>query len=416
MSHLLDIQYYNTFILKGKNDSDVVEFHVEESRIKGGFNDASVDLGVRAHTTAEFSGKEERPNALIHSGIFNSKTGVNNINQFSIGQNITKALDSQDGSIQKLYAEDTNLNVFQEEKVSWIAIDKNIIYTAEGSPQVTTANQVFGQTVSYNGNYGIGKNPESFAYYAGRKYFVDKPKGAVLRLSRDGITEISNYGMRSYFLKELKPSTIKQIHGAWDIEKRNYILSYQTPNVNGVLEGPTLAFDESANGWVSFYDYYPKFGGSIDGNFYTFHNGLLYKQHDASSNTFYGGNPIEASISIIINENPSVNKNFYTINYEGAETWDITSIASDLDTGVAIDAFNNAYQDNDTAIFVNSFKKFDNKYSANIINATPAKENEVIFGGDISGLKGYFLNVTLTNSSTNNELFSVSTNYNINTY
>jgi len=275
---------------------------------------------------------------------------------------------------------------------------------------------VFGQTVSYNGNYGIGKNPESFAYYAGRKYFVDKPKGAVLRLSRDGITEISNYGMRSYFLKELKPSTIKQIHGAWDIEKRNYILSYQTPNENGILEGPTLAFDESANGWVSFYDYYPKFSGSIDGDFYTFHNGLLYKQHDANSNAFYGGSPIEASISIIINENPSVNKNFYTINYEGAETWDITSIASDLDTGVAIDAFNNAYQDNDTAIFVNSFKKFDGKYSANIINATPAKENEVIFGGDISGLKGYFLNVTLTNSSTNNELFSVSTNYNINTY
>jgi hypothetical protein len=412
MSHLLDIQYYNTFILKGKNDSDVVEFHVEESRIKGGFNDASVDLGVRAHTTAEFSGKEERPNALIHSGIFNSKTGVNNINQFSIGQNITKALDSQDGSIQKLYAEDTNLNVFQEEKVSWIAIDKDIIYTAEGSPQVTAANQVFGQTVSYNGNYGIGKNPESFAYYAGRKYFVDKPKGAVLRLSRDGITEISNYGMRSYFRDLLNNSSITNIVGSWDIYNKEYVLSVQSNN------NITLGFDESNNGWTTRYSYVPEAGGSLDGNFYTFKHGQLYLHYSNDLHNNFYSEQNNSEIDLIFNQNPSANKNFLTFNYEGSKTWNISNIEAEQDAGVIDTAFNvAAYNINNEDLIISAFKLYDGKFYANIINQSTAKENEVVFGQDVSGIKGYFAKLKIkTNATDYKELFSVSTNYNINSY
>ena len=36
-----------------------------------------------------------------------------------------------------------------------------------------------------------------------RKYFTDKNNNAVLRLSRDGITEISNYGMKDFFRDQL---------------------------------------------------------------------------------------------------------------------------------------------------------------------------------------------------------------------
>ena len=39
--------------------------------------------------------------------------------------------------------------------------------------------------------------------YGYRKYFTDKDRNAVLRLSMDGITEISNYGMYDYFRDQL---------------------------------------------------------------------------------------------------------------------------------------------------------------------------------------------------------------------
>ena len=38
-------------------------------------------------------------------------------------------------------------------------------------------------------------------------YFSDRSRGAILRLSRDGITEISSYGMRDFFRDNLATVT-----------------------------------------------------------------------------------------------------------------------------------------------------------------------------------------------------------------
>ncbi|MAH47752.1 hypothetical protein CMI37_18165 [Candidatus Pacearchaeota archaeon] len=175
------------------------EWFVEESRIRGGYNNTTVDLGVKAYIVEDTNAQQHRSNSLIYSGIYNSRTGVNNTNVFSIGEDITKSIDPVGGSIQKLYAEDTNLTIFQENKVSRALIDKDAIYTAEGSPMRTQSNVVIGQIIPYLGEYGISRNPESFAIYGYRKYFADKDRGVILRLSRDGIEEISRYGMTDYF-------------------------------------------------------------------------------------------------------------------------------------------------------------------------------------------------------------------------
>ena len=98
MSTTIEIAYYNTFILSGgENPGD---WHVEESRIKGGFNRKSVDLGVKAYLVDDKYKPRRRPNAMIYSGVYNSKTNVNQTNQFDISQDITRAVDSAHGSIQ----------------------------------------------------------------------------------------------------------------------------------------------------------------------------------------------------------------------------------------------------------------------------------------------------------------------------
>ena len=78
-------------------------------------------------------------------------------------------------------------------------IDKDAIYTADGNPALTATQLVIGQINQYSGEYGISDNPESFAFKGYRMYFSDKNRGAIMRLSRDGLTEISAYGMRDYF-------------------------------------------------------------------------------------------------------------------------------------------------------------------------------------------------------------------------
>jgi hypothetical protein len=187
----------------GADPQNDYNWFVEEARIRGGYNNTGVDYGVKAYIVEDEPVQQHKFNSMIYSGVYNSRTGINSTNQFSVGQDITKSLDPANGSIQKLFAENTNLTIFQEKKVSSVLINKDAIYTAEGSPMQTTSNLVMGQVQPYLGEYGISRNPESFAVYGFQKYFTDKDRGVVLRLSRDGITEISNYGMLDYFRDNL---------------------------------------------------------------------------------------------------------------------------------------------------------------------------------------------------------------------
>ena len=122
---------------------------IEESRIRGGYNNTQVDLGVRAYLMEDSNSVRHRSNALVYSGIFNSKTNINRTNVFSVGEDITKSVDPHNGSIQLIYAMDNNLTIFQENKVSQALIDKDAIYSAEGTPINTVSNVVIGQVTPY---------------------------------------------------------------------------------------------------------------------------------------------------------------------------------------------------------------------------------------------------------------------------
>ena len=191
---------------------------VEEARIDGGYNNTSVDFGVKAYLVEENNNQELRFNALIHSGVYNSRTGINETNVFSTATPITRALDPANNSIQKLYASDTNLIVFQENKVSQALIDKDVTYTAEGGTQTLPPGIVLGQITPYLGKYGIGTNPESFGIFGYRKYFADVSRNSIMRLSRDGLTEISQYGMSDFFRDELSSINNELVQRQYSVE------------------------------------------------------------------------------------------------------------------------------------------------------------------------------------------------------
>ena len=345
----LEVGYFNSFYMKRLADlptgngetgstnytsptTSVVQedWYIEESRIRGGYNNTSTDLGVKAYIVEDNDAQQRRKNSLIYSGVFNSRTGVNQSNQFSVAEEITRSVDPSGGSIQKLYAEDTNLIIFQEDKVNRALIDKDAIYSAEGSAITTTANLVIGQIVSYAGEYGISTNPESFAVYGYQKYFTDRNRNAVLRLSRDGITEISNYGMVDFFRDKLSlVGSTGKIIGSYDIYNKNYVVSLQENNGNY----NTLGFEESTNGWISFYDYKPSSGFSSQGKFFTTNGTSVWKHYstDVDRGSFYGASN-KSSVKLVLNPDPTRVKTFKTIDYEGTNGWEVISLVSD-DTG-----------------------------------------------------------------------------------
>tara|TARA_R100001510_G_C7656666_1_gene216943 strand:- start:3116 stop:4813 length:1698 start_codon:yes stop_codon:yes gene_type:complete len=223
------------FETNANNDSR--NWQVEEGRIRGGYNNVSTDIGVNAFVNDPNPQQQNRFNTLIYSGLYNSRTGFNATNVFSVAEDITRSTDPANGSIQKIYAEDTNLIVFQEDKISRALIDKDTIYTTEGGTQTQSGARVIGQIVPYKGEYGISKNPESFAVYGYRKYLADRNRNAILRLSNDGITEISSYGMMDWFRDNL--ALISN-------ERSNYNLDYSLDA--DVVVGDTVIDLETVSG------------------------------------------------------------------------------------------------------------------------------------------------------------------------
>ena len=203
---------------------------IESSRIRDDFNAMRLMNGPKASSTIEKNYQEEvRKNGLIYSGIYNSNSGVNSLNQFIVANRITKDLNPTYGSIQKLFQRRSSasygdtLIAFCEDRVVGIVSSKDAIYNADGTPQLVSSNRVLGDANPFVGDYGISKNPESFAQESYRAYFADKQRGAVLRLSMDGITPISEAGMHDWFRDNLQDAG--EILGTYDEYKQDYNLS-----------------------------------------------------------------------------------------------------------------------------------------------------------------------------------------------
>jgi hypothetical protein len=287
---------------------------VESNRIRDNFNLPFISNGVRASITLEdFPREEDRKYGLIYSGLYNSNTGTNNLNQFIMAEKITKDINPTYGSIQKLHTRDSDLLTLCQDKVLKILANKDAVYNADGNPNLTATQNVLGQTIPFVGEYGISNNPESFASEAYRAYFTDKVRGVVLRLSKDGLTPISNFGMRDWFRDNLKLSNT--LLGSYDDRKDEYNLT-----IKGSAN-KTVSFNEAVKGWVSFKSFVPENAISCANEYYTFKNNRIWKHHneDAPRNTFYTIHT-PSSVNVILNEQPSIVKTFKTLNYEGSQS------------------------------------------------------------------------------------------------
>jgi len=395
------------------------DWYIEESRIRGGYNNTSTDYGVKAYIVEEQDAQVRRGSSLIYSGIFNSRTGINQTNQFSVAEEITRSVDPISGSIQKLFAEDTNLLIFQERKVNNALIDKDAIFTAEGSAITTSGKLVIGQITPIAGNWGISKDPLSFAVYGYQKYFVDRNRNAVLRLAGGNITEISNYGMIDFFRDQLSAVTSTGvILGAYDNYNQNYVLSIQ-PNNRYEPDGTaykTLTFDERSQGWTSFFTYKPDAMFSSQGSFYSAKdesdNSRIFKHYtNQTRNSFYGSTS-SSSIQFVFNPSPNNVKTFQTINHvdtivQGTGNNQYKKIYS-YDEG--------AYTE-DNIQYRAGFDRKQNKYMAVIPNNTQTPmPGEVVFGNQTTGIKAYYATVTMKTDATTDpnglkELFAVSSTF-----
>ena len=296
---------------------------VESDRIRDDFNAPQIDNGIKVSSTFLNYGEENKTSSMIFSGLYNSTSGVNNLNQFNMAEKITKDINTTYGSIQATIARDNDVVVFAEDKVMRVQSGgKDALFNADGNPQLTATNRVLGTTMPFTGDYGISKNPESLAIDNYRMYFTDKQRGAVLRLSNNGITPISDAGMKNYFRENLKfhINITGSVNG---VDDEFNLTLHETSKFNQNVtsyNSKTISFSESAKGWVSFKSFTPLTTVNLTDKYYSVNDNTIWVHHNdiALRNNFYG-TQYSSDITLLFNDAPESVKSFKNINYEGSQ-------------------------------------------------------------------------------------------------
>ena len=198
---------------------------LESYRIKDDYANATMEYSTRVLTVIEDYKQESKFASLAYSGLYSGSSSINRLNEFNLSLANFKNLDKEYGPVQKLYARDTDLLVFHQDKVTSVLYGKNLLVDALGGGQVASIPEVLGNQIAYPGEYGISSNPESMAIWSNDIYFTDAKRGVVLKLTGDRLEEISANGMKDYFRDLMRDNPNKQKLGAYDPYNRAYVLS-----------------------------------------------------------------------------------------------------------------------------------------------------------------------------------------------
>lgn len=96
----------------------------------------------------------------------------------------------------------------------------------------------------------------------------------------------------------------------------------------------TLSFSQYVQGWTTFHSWIPESMVNMNGDFYTFKSGQLYKHHkDGNERNVFYGTPYSTEIEFIVNKDPSSVKMFRSMKTEGSSNnWNIT-VTTDTESG-----------------------------------------------------------------------------------
>ena len=388
------------------------------------------DYSVGRINVINKNSKARRLNASVYySEPYTSTGAVNGLSSFNLANQPYFDYNKEFGAIQSLQNMDDDLIIFHENKVGRVLVGKDILNTASGDGLVSLTRDIIKNYVTvYSGEYGCCLQPESIVKFNDKFYFVDIKKGAVLRLSNDGITPISEAGMKDYFrdLGEMYveydpesqdnqvfnivagfdpkygeyivtfPSVYDKSEGSWDSETVNWedeSTSFDTTAPKKVFEAKTIAFNESLKRWTSFYSFHPEFYSRINNQFVGFQAGYMFK-HNVTDKHYQN---LYISNSERVKSNPNYNELYnklvhssitFPFNAESSSVKNYNAISLESDTKLFASMETNIGQ---TARGEGNFKGYENtiKTSVGFKKVT----------GDLEELKGRYLSGNTNPSS-----------------
>ena len=362
------------------------EFYVEDYFLNDFTDSNHISVG-RANVYSAFYRQQNKEASVTYSDVYQPATSFNGLSTFDYNVGNWEDYSRIYGTIQKLHYRETDIVMIQEDTTYKIPIQRDILLSADGKGTLSASSKILNPVIPFAGNYGISRNPESFVANGNVLYWTDIRRGAVLRLSGDGITPISDAKMHDYFRDKeeeyraydpqyrwdeyygeiagpIKAGYHKKfkIKGGFNPKHEEYVVQmdpiplpdlhwgevgtfYNTaeewnsagwyeyeiygqdgsPNKN-LIEGSVAAWRDKQKRWTSFYSHIAEYYCKINRLFVSWDRGHLYLHDvdDENYNTFYG-TTYNTELSFSINEGPSTVKGFKSITLEANQAIDSDS-------------------------------------------------------------------------------------------
>lgn len=303
----------------------------ESYQIRDAFNEKYVRIDYLPTAVSEDGFMEtNRPMDITYSGVYNSSSKVNKLNVFNLfNLNFKDDIDKSYGPIYKIKGNETNLQVFQEDKDSQVFYGKDILYNADGSGNLSQISEVLGIQDLYMGDYGISTHSDSYDLYGNTCYHTDVKRGVVIKKSNNGLFEASSQGMRSYFKSLFRDNKIDHINGKYDQYNDFYVLNIQYDNFSKYV---TWVYSDIYDGWLGKMTFNPEDMIRVDNKFFAFKNGEIYEHNSNSARNTFFGVAYPSKFTFNFSQSPSERKTYKVLEIEGTDAWKV-KVKTDLDNG-----------------------------------------------------------------------------------
>lgn len=299
-------------------------------------------------------------------------TNINNINRFY--EDDFDEWDRSKGEVLRLRVMDRMLRVFQERKCGQVGIFGKYIKDSAGNNTLVTTDEVITRNniQYYSGEFGLGNQSDGLISSNFVDYFVDPIKRRLLRLSLDGITDLtelyrgltwSSRVFGNYLNDYSYPfGGISRIMGAFFIspDEEGQLLLCVQPGTLGSqsITGETIVFNENKNAFEEFYDFAPDAILNAENVLYGWRNGVMYRFDNTSNYTNFFGVQYEPSVTKVYNKDLLQKKTWIALNEVSNTAWDCPSIYTRLRSAHSVQQSNLITQD---------FAEIEGQYSASFL-------------------------------------------------
>lgn len=305
------------------NDIDLPSINAESNSLSDYYQSNGISIGrgvLRTELKQSVLGRVTRSENYIEN------TELNRLNVFLPGAEFYD-VNELDGEITRIIQKSDVLKIIQSHKETSVYVGKNYAKDGNGEDIVLVSDKTFGSFNKYDPYIG-SKHPNAVVASEAYVYFLDTFTGDLMRSATNGTLSLpKQYGMQLYF--DEKCRQFRSYTGTKDVFiaiEPNQEFVYTTFIMGDSIETIVFSENDSNKGFTHYIDLSngsvkPEKFAWFGDNLYSWANGRFYIHGLGDVNRFYGSSRKEASIEIVSNMFPDINKTFEYLDMDTDGSW-----------------------------------------------------------------------------------------------